>query len=91
MKVLDDRNVKRASAPQDAEESAIHGHVYRTKCGRQDTETLLPKDLWHFTIVRQASSSTEDNNTNFLILMFSCNMKFIQTQHVPISQYNKQN
>ena len=66
MKVLDDRNVKRASAPQDAEESAIHGHVYRTKCGRKDTEMLLPKDLWHFTIVRQASSSTERQQHKFL-------------------------
>ena len=45
MKALDDGNVKRASAPQDAEESAIHGHVYWTKCRRQDTETLLPKDI----------------------------------------------
>ena len=46
MKVSNEGNVKRASAPQDAEESTIHGHVYRTKCGRQDTETLLPKDIY---------------------------------------------
>ena len=46
MKVSDNENVKRASAPQDAGESTIHGHVYRTKCGRQDTETLLPKDIY---------------------------------------------
>ena len=46
MKVLDDRNVKRASASQDAEESTIHGNVYQTKCSRQDAETLLPKDIY---------------------------------------------
>ena len=46
MKVSDEGNVKRASAPQDAEESTIHGHLYRTKCGKQDTETLLPKDIY---------------------------------------------
>ena len=46
MKVLDDRDVKRASASQDAEESTIHGHVYQTKCSKQDTETLLPKDIY---------------------------------------------
>ena len=46
IKVSDEGNVKRASAPQDVGESTIHGHVYRTKCGRQDTETLLPKDIY---------------------------------------------
>ena len=46
MKVSDNENVKRASAPQDAEESAIHVHAYQTKCGRQDIETLLPKDIY---------------------------------------------
>ena len=46
MKVLDDGNVKRASAPQDAEGNMIHGHVYQTKCSWQDTETLLPKDIY---------------------------------------------
>ena len=46
MKVSDNGNVKRASAPQDAEENTIHGNVYQTKCGRQDAETLLPKDIY---------------------------------------------
>ena len=46
MKVSDEGNVKRASAPQDAEEGTIHCHVYQTKCSRQDTETLLPKDIY---------------------------------------------
>ena len=46
MKASNDRNVKRASTPQDAEESTIHGHVYQTKCSRQDTEKLLPKYVY---------------------------------------------
>ena len=46
IKLSNEGNVKRASAPQDAEDSMIHGNVYQTKCGRQDTETLLPKDIY---------------------------------------------
>lgn len=36
------------------------------------------------------SNSTEDNNTDFWIFMFSCNMKFIQAQRVHIVLYIKQ-
>ena len=36
------------------------------------------------------SNSAEDNITDFWILMFSCNTKFIQAQQVHILQYIKQ-
>ena len=36
------------------------------------------------------SNSAEDNNTNFWILMFSCNTKFIQAQQVHTLHYIKQ-
>ena len=36
------------------------------------------------------SNSAEDNITNFWILMFSCNTKFIQAQQVHILQHIKQ-
>ena len=79
----------KASAPQDANESGcmiVYFKLSVADNAKQCCHLRKPKEFhscW-------ASNSAENNYTDFWILMFSCNAKFIQAQEAHILQYIEQ-